>query len=111
MSGANAALLAALDAGERVCLLAGDAALPVTLTEGQAKALRAALGWTQSPPGFLTDDTAMAAVVLWGSGLFDTLSIATVLQCREDAVCRTLHMAGDAARQNARRATMEAGHG
>lgn len=58
----------------------------------------------QQGSGFLTGDTAMAAVVLWGSGQFDTHSIATVLAVREDAVCRTLAMARDGARQDARRA-------
>lgn len=41
----------------------------------------------------------MAAVVLWGSGMFDTSDIAALLAVREDAVCRTLHMARDAARE------------
>ena len=53
--------------------------------------------------GFLTGDAAMAAVVLWGSGQFDTHSIATVLAVREDAVCRTLSMARDGARKDAAR--------
>ncbi|MEO9613623.1 MAG: hypothetical protein ABJG86_11140 [Nitratireductor sp.] len=57
-----------------------------------------------SPAGFLTDDVAMAAVVLWSSGMFDTNTIAVLLGAREDAVCRTLHMARDAAREKERRA-------
>lgn len=47
--------------------------------------------------GFLTDNTAIAACVLWKSGYFDTSDIASLLSCREDAVCRTLHMARDTA--------------
>ncbi len=43
--------------------------------------------------GFLSGDTALAAIVLWASGHFDTLDIATVLGVREDAVYRTLHLA------------------
>ena len=51
-----------------------------------------------SPAGFLVDEVAMAAVVLWHSGCFDTASIAQVLSVREDAVCRTIQMARDGAR-------------
>ncbi|WP_244428275.1 hypothetical protein [Sinorhizobium fredii] len=36
---------------------------------------------------------ALAAVILWKSGRFDTLDIADVLGCGEDAVCRTLRAA------------------
>lgn len=50
------------------------------------------------PMGFLVDDQALAAIVLWASGRFDTAAIAQVLNVREDAVCRTLHLARDAAR-------------
>lgn len=53
--------------------------------------------------GWLTGDLAMAAVVLWGCGHFDTHSIATVLAVREDAVCRTLAMARDGAREDSRK--------
>lgn len=52
--------------------------------------------------GFLTGDVALAAAVLWGSGLFDTASIAAVLQVHEDAVYRTLREAKDTARAAAR---------
>ncbi|TIX20441.1 MAG: hypothetical protein E5V35_32675 [Mesorhizobium sp.] len=52
--------------------------------------------------GWLTGSSAMAAVVLWASGKFDTNDIAHVLAVREDAVCRTLVMARDGARQDAR---------
>ncbi|GAB5505804.1 MAG: hypothetical protein Rhirs2KO_09670 [Rhizobiaceae bacterium] len=54
------------------------------------------------PYGFLIDDQAVAALVLWGSGRFDTADIARLLAVREDAVCRTLHMAKDGARRDAR---------
>lgn len=52
--------------------------------------------------GWLTGDAALAAIVLWSSGKFDTNSIAAVLAVREDAVCRTLAMARDGARADAR---------
>lgn len=44
----------------------------------------------------------MAAIVLWGSGQFDTKSISDVLGCREDAVQRTLHFARDSAAKDRR---------
>ncbi len=47
--------------------------------------------------GYLTGDKAMAAVVLWASGYFDTKAIADLLTVREDAVYRTLHDARDTA--------------
>ncbi|RWF41606.1 MAG: hypothetical protein EOS46_27830 [Mesorhizobium sp.] len=53
---------------------------------------------------FLRDEQALAAIILWGSGQFDTADIAKALQCREDAVYRTLHMAKDGARQDRRQA-------
>lgn len=53
--------------------------------------------------GFLTDNRALAAIVLWGSGRFDTLDIAELLGVREDAVSRTLHMAKGGARADAQR--------
>ena len=49
--------------------------------------------------GFLVDNQAVAAIVLWASGQFDTQEIAELLHVREDAVSRTLHMAKDASRQ------------
>lgn len=52
--------------------------------------------------GFLLDEQAPAAVVLWASGQFSTYEIAQLLHVREDAVERTLHMARDAARQGRR---------
>lgn len=58
------------------------------------------------PPrrGFLQDGQALAAIILWSSGQFDTASIAEVLNVGEDAVYRTLHMARDGARADGRRA-------
>lgn len=61
--------------------------------QGAAEADRAT-----GPAGFATGDKAVAVLVLWASGRFDTLSIAAVLGLREDAVCHTLHMARDGAR-------------
>jgi hypothetical protein len=43
--------------------------------------------------GRLTDAQALASIVLWNSGHFDTAEISTVLQVGEDAVYRTLHAA------------------
>ncbi|TGV61101.1 hypothetical protein EN784_01490 [bacterium M00.F.Ca.ET.141.01.1.1] len=51
---------------------------------------------------YLRDEQALAAIVLWGSGQFDTADIARSLQCREDAVYRTLQMAKDGARADRR---------
>lgn len=50
--------------------------------------------------GYLLDDKAKAAVVLWASGKFDTLEISQVLSVREDAVCRTLRLARDVVLQD-----------
>ncbi|MDI7864320.1 hypothetical protein MRS76_20485 [Rhizobiaceae bacterium n13] len=36
---------------------------------------------------------ALAAIILWASGHFDTFDIGTVLDVPKDAVCRTLHAA------------------
>lgn len=52
--------------------------------------------------GFLYGDAAMAAIVLWSSGRFDTAQIAQLLNVEEDAVYRTLHMAKDGARLDRR---------
>lgn len=46
------------------------------------------------------DEQAIAAIVLWASGRFDTGDIATLLGVREDAVWRTLHLAREGARQD-----------
>lgn len=43
--------------------------------------------------GKVTDSQALAAIILWNSGHFDTLDIADVLNVPEDAVYRTLHAA------------------
>lgn len=55
---------------------------------------------TSSPAriGFLIDTQAIAAIVLWSSGQFDTHEIAELLSVSEDAVCRTLALARDSAR-------------
>lgn len=49
--------------------------------------------------GYLTGDRALAAIVLWHSGQFDTAAIASLLSAREDAVWRTLHATRDTARR------------
>ena len=49
---------------------------------------------------YITGDTALAAIVLWNSGFFDTASIAAVLDCREDAVDRTLRETRETARRS-----------
>ncbi len=36
---------------------------------------------------------ALASIVLWNSGHFDTYDIGQLLKVPEDAVCRTLHAA------------------
>ncbi|MCA1368088.1 hypothetical protein I6F15_11815 [Bradyrhizobium sp. BRP14] len=43
--------------------------------------------------GRMDERQALAAVILWKSGHFDTLDIAAVLRCGEDAVSRTLQAA------------------
>jgi len=53
---------------------------------------------------YLRDEQALAAIILWGSGQFDTVDIAKALHCREDAVYRTLQVAKDGARADRRRA-------
>lgn len=49
--------------------------------------------------GFLVDGQAIAACVLWASGMFDTAEIASLLGVREDSVYRTLAMARETARR------------
>jgi len=51
---------------------------------------------------FLTGEKARAAIVLWASGQFDTAEIAKALDVSEDAAWRTLHLAKDGARADAR---------
>ncbi|WP_261338198.1 hypothetical protein [Rhizobium leguminosarum] len=41
----------------------------------------------------MDDQQALAAIVLWNSGHFDTLDIGKLLDVGEDAVCRTLNAA------------------
>lgn len=53
--------------------------------------------------GFLTGDKALAAIVLWASGQFDTAAIAAVLEAKEDQVYRTLHLARDGAEADDKR--------
>ncbi|MBY5763614.1 hypothetical protein HFO06_10995 [Rhizobium leguminosarum] len=43
--------------------------------------------------GRMDDQQALAAIVLWNSGHFDTLDIGKLLDVGEDAVCRTLNAA------------------
>jgi hypothetical protein len=43
--------------------------------------------------GPLDDQKALAAIVLWNSGHFDTYDIGLLLSASEDAICRTLHAA------------------
>ena len=45
--------------------------------------------------GPLDERQALASIVLWNSGHFDTKDIADVMQVKEDAVWRTLHAARD----------------
>lgn len=53
---------------------------------------------------FLRDEQALAAIVMWASGQFDTAGIAKALHCREDALYRTLVLAKEGARADRRRA-------
>ncbi|MBX3580090.1 MAG: hypothetical protein KF723_23040 [Rhizobiaceae bacterium] len=50
-----------------------------------------------SERGFLVDMQAAACLVLWDCGMFCTADIAELLDVREDAVSRTVHMARDSA--------------
>lgn len=43
--------------------------------------------------GPMDESKALAAIVLWNSGHFDTYDIGQLLGVEEDAVCRTLHAA------------------
>lgn len=45
--------------------------------------------------GPLDERQALASIVLWNSGHFDTKDIADIMQVKEDAVWRTLHAARD----------------
>ncbi|TPN26606.1 hypothetical protein FKO01_25360 [Mesorhizobium sp. B2-3-3] len=57
---------------------------------------------TRAGDAYLRDERALAAIVMWSSGQFDTESIAKALQCREDAVYRTLALAKEGARADRR---------
>ncbi|QRY68179.1 hypothetical protein JVX98_28230 [Ensifer sp. PDNC004] len=48
--------------------------------------------------GKMDERQALAAIILWKSGYFDTADIGAVLRCGEDAVYRTLHAARDIAK-------------
>lgn len=43
--------------------------------------------------GPMEETKALATIILWNSGHFDTYDIGQVLDQPEDAVCRTLHAA------------------
>ncbi|KQY31912.1 hypothetical protein [Rhizobium sp. Root483D2] len=43
--------------------------------------------------GRMDDRQALAAIILWNSGHFDTKDISDVLRVGEDAIYRTLHAA------------------
>lgn len=51
------------------------------------------LAGSSAMSGKIDDRQALAAILLWNSGHFDTQDIADVLQVREDAIYRTLHAA------------------
>lgn len=52
--------------------------------------------------GRLEESKALAAIILWNSGHFDTFEIGKVLDVGEDSVCRTLHAARSVAREGLR---------
>lgn len=62
-----------------------------------------------SQAGYIYGEKAMAVVVLWSSGLFDTAAIAELLSVREDAVWRTLHETRETARTAQPRAATQIG--
>lgn len=47
----------------------------------------------------LDERQAMAAIILWNSGLFDTFEIGAVLNVGESAIVRTLQASRDVARE------------
>ena len=51
------------------------------------------LSRSASMAGKMEERKALAAIILWNSGNFDTLEIAEALHVAEDAVYRTLHAA------------------
>lgn len=48
--------------------------------------------------GRIEGSQALAAIVLWSSGHFDTKDIADVLRLKEDQIVRTLHAARSVAK-------------
>ena len=48
--------------------------------------------------GAITGNQAVAAIVLWNSGHFDTQDIADLLGLKEDQIVRTLHAARSVAK-------------
>lgn len=51
------------------------------------------LAGSSAMSGRLDEQQAVAAIVLWNCGHFDTFDIGKVRGVGEDAVCRTLHAA------------------
>ncbi|MQB43368.1 hypothetical protein [Rhizobium sp. ICMP 5592] len=56
------------------------------------------LSTSSAMSGAIDERQALAAIVLWNSGHFDTADIGQLLDVREDAVYRTLHAARHVAR-------------
>lgn len=57
------------------------------------KAADPKLAGSSAMSGKIDDRQALASIILWNSGHFDTFDIGKVLDINEDAVCRTLHAA------------------
>lgn len=53
--------------------------------------------------GQIESSQALAAIVLWNSGHFDTKDIADLLRLKEDQIVRTLHAARSVAKGRADR--------
>jgi len=51
------------------------------------------LSGSSAMSGAIDQRQALAAIILWNSGHFDTLDIADLLSLKEDAIVRTLHAA------------------
>lgn len=62
----------------------------------QRRAGSAAMG------GRVEGNQALAAIVLWNSGHFDTKEIGDLLKLKEDQIVRTLHAARSVAKESAR---------
>ena len=54
-----------------------------------------------SMSGRVDEQQALAAIILWNSGHFDTKDISDVLRVGEDAIYRTLHAARHIAKGSA----------